>query len=504
MKKLNIILLAVLGVFALASCEDFLDMQPSNQAESTEAIKTAADAQIMMNGIMSKMTSSSLYGRNITLYADAKGGDLTIYSAGRGNDGLYSFNHSPSSGSYSGFWTVGYNIILQLNNLLHNIEVIESNPDNIEDFDNLKGQAYTLRAMIYFDLVRLYGKSYTQGDPSKDWGVPNIVEVIDASSQPLRATVAENYAQIISDLETGAEVISKSKSSGYINYYGNMGIQARVYLTMGNNSLALARAKEIIDSQVYELYENDEWVDSWSKAYSSESIFELAMLPTENDLGTGSLGGYYSRQGHYSKSVLGYFGASDYFIARLAEDPDDVRHGIMSFDEESESYDKVANAGKGDRMGCCYKYLGGVDMPGDDPEKGSATSCNIKLIRLSEFYLIAAEAALATGDKAGAADYLNEIRKRSPNLTPADQTTITLDMILDEKSKELFGEGQRYWDMMRLGRTIEFNDEINGAGIAHREKIIDTKTFYKCILPIFEDEINANPEIGKQQNPGYK
>ncbi|MBQ5864704.1 MAG: RagB/SusD family nutrient uptake outer membrane protein, partial [Bacteroidales bacterium] len=126
MKKLNIILLAVLGIFALASCDDFLDMQPTNQAESSEAIKTAADAQIMMNGIMSKMTSSSLYGRNITLYADAKGGDLTIYSAGRGNDALYSFNHSPSSGTYSGFWTVGYNIILQINNLLENIAKIES------------------------------------------------------------------------------------------------------------------------------------------------------------------------------------------------------------------------------------------------------------------------------------------------------------------------------------------------------------------------------------------
>lgn len=499
MKKLNIILLAVLGVFALASCDDFLDMQPTNQAESSEAIKTAADAQIMMNGIMSKMTSSSLYGRNITLYADAKGGDLTIYSAGRGNDGLYSFNHAPATGSYSGFWTVGYNIILQLNNLLANIELLEANPDISENFDDIKGQAYTLRAMLYFDLVRLYGKSYTQGDPSKDWGVPNIIEVIDASSQPLRATVQENYTQIVKDLGDGAAIISKSKSSGFINYYGNLALQARVYLTMGNHSQALAKAKEIIDSGAYELYANEKWVESWSKAYSSESIFELAMLPTENDLGSGSLGGYYSRQGHYSGSVLGYFGASDYFIKRLAEDPDDVRHGVMSYDEISKSFDSSYAE---DRMGCCYKYLGGVNMPGDDPEKGSATSCNIKLIRLSEIYLIAAEAALKS-DPDAAAGYLNAIRKRSPNLAPADASTITLDMILDEKSKELFGEGQRYWDMLRLGRTIEFNDEINGAGIAHRDKIIDTKTFYKCILPIFQDEINANREIAKQQNPGY-
>ena len=75
-------------------------------------------------------------------------------------------------------------------------------------------------------------------------------------------------------------------------------------------------------------------------------------------------------------------------------------------------------------------------------------------------------------------------------------------MILDERSKELFGEGNRFFDMIRLNRTIEFNDDFMSVPVRTREKSIDS-TFYKIVLPISQDEINANPAIASQQNPGY-
>ena len=108
-----------------SSCNDFLDMQPTNAGNAETAIATPDDAQVVMNGVMRAMSSSTYYGCNMMMYGDAKGGDLTIYSAGRGLDALYSFNHSATSGSYSGFWTRGYYIIMQLNNLLENIERLE-------------------------------------------------------------------------------------------------------------------------------------------------------------------------------------------------------------------------------------------------------------------------------------------------------------------------------------------------------------------------------------------
>lgn len=489
MKKLNIILIAVLGIFTLSSCEDFLDKRPTNSGDSASAIQNITDAEFFMNGIMTKISSSSYLGRNMFMYADAKGGDLTIISAGRSN-GLYLYNHTVSSDSYSGFWTVGYNTILQINNLLQNIDKMIASGE-AGDFDNIKGQALTIRAMIYFDLVRLYGEPYNEDKTA--WGVPNVLEPLDAMAKVLRAKVEDNYKQILLDLET-AEPLLKGKSgkNGFVNYWANKALQARVYLHMDDFDNALDAAEEIISDAPYSLYENDEWVTSWSKQWGSESIFELAMIDGENALsGTSSLGAYYARAGNFNNN-MGSYVASTSFLNRLNEDPTDIRWGVMTYDETSNT-----------RMGCCYKYLGGIDKPGDATDK-LPYAVNIKVIRLSEIYLIAAEAALrqTTPDKDLAADRLNEIRKRSPGLAPADEATISLDMILDERSKELYGEGHRFWDMIRCNKTMTFDDELGGIYTAHRGTEVD-RTHPKTLLPIFQSEINANPEIGKQQNKGY-
>lgn len=91
----------------------------------------------------------------------------------------------------------------------------------------------------------------------------------------------------------------------------------------------------------------------------------------------------------------------------------------------------------------------------------------------------------STKQEAGAdaaAGYLNEIRRRSPGLAPATAATITDDMILDERSKELFGEGQRFFDMMRMGRTIEFNDDFQDIPVSHVEKQSTVLSRRLCFL----------------------
>ncbi len=484
MKKVNIYLASLLILGFTACKKDFLDVKPTNSGDSQTAIQTVADAKVIVNGLMSKMTSSNYYGRNFIMYGDVKGGDLTIYSQGRGLDGLYTFNQSITTNSYSGFWNQIYNCILQANTILANIDKLKT-AGTTENFDNIQGQVLTARAMMYFDLVRLYGKTYTLDKTS--FGVPNITQPLDASAQPLRATVEQNYVQIMSDLTTAAPLLSKTKSNGYINYYGNMALQARVNLTMGEKAKALVAAKEAITGP-YTLYSNANWVGSWKTQFGSESIFELGIFPNEADLTTSSLSFYLRRKGHGSGSATGWFMASDYYLARLGQDATDVRWGVMSYDETS-----------GTRLGASYKYSGDVNLFGDG--KATATAVNIKVIRLSEMYLIAAEAALGV-DNIAAAGYLNAIRKRAPLLAPATNLTITLDMILDERSKELYTEGQRYFDMLRLNKNITYNDEFGGITVTARPKTID-RTFPKTILPISQAEINANPGLAAQQNEGY-
>jgi hypothetical protein len=484
MKKIKIILMGLL-VISLSSCKDFLDMTPTNSAEADQAIKTPKDAAVIINGIMRSMTSSSYYGRDFLIYGDAKGGDFAVYSQGRGLDGLYTFNHSATSGSYSSFWSQIYYCLLQVNNLLENIEKQEAL--GVTGFNTVKGQALTARAMMYFDLVRLYGKVYDQDKNA--YGVPLVLKKLTTDAQPLRSTVEQNYTQIIKDLTDSAPLLPKTKVNGYINYYANKATLAKVYLYMKSYGNALLAAEEVINApSMYSLYTNANWVSSWTTEFGSESIFELKMVPLENDLGNSSLGIYHRRRSHGVTAALGFFVASDYFLARLNQDPTDIRKGVMAADEISAT-----------RLGALYKYSGNTALLGDG--KATPTAVNIKVIRLSEMYLLAAEAAL-TSDPGKAVGYLNAIRKRAPALVPATTATITLDMILDERSKELYGEGHRFFDMMRTGKSVTFNDELGALTVTQRAKTID-RTFNKTILPIGEAELNANPPIRPQQNPGY-
>ncbi|MDR2066061.1 MAG: RagB/SusD family nutrient uptake outer membrane protein [Prevotellaceae bacterium] len=505
MKK--ILLYVTLCVFTLTSCNDFLDVKPSNQLDISntgQSIFTTDEARVMLTGIMRAMTSSDYYGRNFIMYGEAKGGFLTVPSQGRGLDALYTFNHSASTNSYSGYWLQIYFCILQANMLLNDIDklIAAGNTDNL--LLQYKAEVRTARAMFYYDLIRLYGKPYDMDKTS--YGVPLTLDPLGYTAQPTRASVEDVYVQILKDLTEDAEFLSKTKREGFISYYTNLAVQAKVYLQMQNYDAALAAAEEIINSSLYKdkLYSNSEWVGSWTKQFGSESIFELGIYPNEADLGTSSLGYYLRRKNHGGSAASGWFIASKPFLDNLlGEDPDDVRWGVMDYDEKSSS-----------RLGACYKYSGAVNKTstgagatfvGDG--KATASAVNIKVIRLSEIYLIAAEAAFSkpSPDKEKAAGYLQEIRKRAPNLTPADENNITLDMILNEKGKELFAEGQRYFDMIRLNKSITFDDASIESGdvvIPTRPVTID-RTFYKTILPISLGEINANPAIKDQQNPGY-
>ena len=101
MKKINTLII-LMSIVLLSSCNGFLDVKPSNSAASEISITNVNDAGVAINGLMSKMASSSYYGRDFVMYGDAKGGDFAVRSQGRGLDGLYTFNHSATSGSYSG------------------------------------------------------------------------------------------------------------------------------------------------------------------------------------------------------------------------------------------------------------------------------------------------------------------------------------------------------------------------------------------------------------------
>ena len=501
MKKLYIIL-SIVGLLACTSCKDFLDVAPTNQADASQSITSPRDAKVMLNGLYNAMTTSSFYGRNFILYGDAKGGDITIQSNGRGYDYMFAYNHSATSYSMSGFWSTGYNMIMLCNNI---IEGCENCVDFLDgEYDSYYGQALTIRAMLHYDLCRLYGKCYN--DDKNSYGVPVVKHSLTADAQPLRESVATVYTEAIADLDEAASYLEDDVKPevGYMTYWTNRAIKARMMMDMENWAAALSLAEEIIESGEYKLYDTDNWVDSWATQGGSESIFELAMCVNEGDLGaTSCIGGQYVLGGGNGRNNQ-IFMASKYWLELMdmSDIENDVRWGIMDQDQVGEDHPEDYPETDGIRYGSCWKYFGNTNGTGDG--KASSSAVNVKLIRLSEIYFIAAEAAFMSGSKTVAAWYLNEIVKnRYVNTVPEiNEGNITRQMILDEKDKEFFGEGLRFWDLIRTNSTIYMDDETPDVKVTHRESVLD-RSFYKCILPIYKDEINANPGLGAQQNPGF-
>lgn len=496
MKKITHILLSLACVLTFASCQGFLDMAPTNQADSSTCLTSVHDAQVMLNGLIYKMSSSNYYGRNFMLYGDAKGGDMTIYTGGNPGDALYYFNHSASSSSYWSFWSTGYNCLLQANNIINNIKKMQ-NEATTENFDDILGQALTIRALIHFDLVRLYGKPYNM-DKNSD-GITVVTEQVDASAKLLRDPVEKAYTQILADLNEAAPLLSKSVARGYFNYYANQMLLGKVYQYMDNQSAALTCFENVINSGKYALYTPANWVASWSREFGSESILEIAIYPSEGDLGTGSLGCYYMRKGHIN-AANGNFNASKYWMDLMGEN--DVRWGIMAYGHYygDTSQDPRIQARAAYGKDWCYKYAGSTTLAGD---KGSSnfTAVNIKVFRLSEAYLLAAEAALGS-NKAKAAEYLNAIAQRNPDYTPWTSATVNADAVYNEYRREFLCEGKLFFEACRLNKTITFEDNAYyGSTVSSRRGLTIDRSNNLCRLPVSIDEIHTNPDI--QQNPGY-
>ena len=172
------------------------------------------------------------------------------------------------------------------------------------------------------------------------------------------------------------------------------------------------------------------------------------------------------------------------FYKLLQSDPKDVRNKI------------IKNASK-------IPYVNKFQ-----PQEGEAIAdANIPLIRLSESYLNAAEAACKLEDNANAVKYLDPIVRRANPDNTVEGETVTLDRVLLERRKELVGEGHRLYDLMRNNlrvQRVDAKDSKVSKVPAHYSKYLDfDRTFYMIVLPIPKAEMDANPSLADQQNPGY-
>jgi hypothetical protein len=474
MNKIKIFGILVLASLAAVSCKDALNQMPNT--EIVEGVYDVASAEAAMIGVYNVLQSTSLYGTNMSIFGDLRGGDMrpTSSSSSR-TTGHYEFNNrTPDNGPGGSFWSLSYSALNRVNSIItaYNNEMVTDGTEAARN--DILGQALAMRAFHHFDIVRLFGVPYLK-DNGASWGAVIADRVIPAGERPLRATVAETYQFIIDDLTAAIDLLTPFNASAiadkypYMNYWAAKSLLARVALYKGDWDLAFSNASDVIENGPYELIPGAEWAASWKEIYTDESIFSVVNTTTDNG----------DRESLSSVSLptsYGEISIGSNMIDILRESGDDVRAtliGINLIDQE----------------GWYAKY----------PGQGSMFTNNIPLIRLSDVYLMAAEAALkkSSRDQTSADKYLNAIRKRAS--ASATDVVATIDLVRLERRKELVHEGFRFFDIMRTGETVVRNAESDFL------KAEDTPTVtwddYITVLPIPRVELNGNPDI--QQNPGY-
>ncbi len=345
-----------------------------------------------------------------------------------------------------------------------------------------------LRAIAHFDLCRVYSLPYTVD--AQSMGIPIITapmsaaDIVDINSE--RGTVEDVYTFVIEQLTEAATLIDdNTQTYGFANSWTCKALLSRVYLYKGDNTNALSVAEDIINNSPYTLWANSNYKTEWSaEGGSSESIFEIVNFDTSDWVDKESIGYLYAAAGY--ADMIATPKLVDYFTAN----PDDVR-GTVLVSSNLAVFDGMEYEGLNVFV---LKYPGRAST-GYEPGVS-----NIPVLRLSEIYLNAAEAAQKLGQSTLADTYVNAIAGRNPGVS---YTGATLEEILWERGIELYAEGHRKFDLLRNNMTITRQNPSWGYIFTENASISYDNDYYRALLPIPISELNANPSLRNQQNPGY-
>jgi len=195
MKKFrNKITVAVLTMVMLSCSDNFLELQPQQSVADTQALTTLEDFKSAITGVYNDLSNSDYYGRYFILIPDVMSDDVKQNSQANRVRNYAEYVATRADDDAEDIWEVMYEANVAANAIINSeVEV----PAAVQaDKDHIVGEAYALRGLIYFDMVRLFAQSYQFTADASHLGVP-IVLKFDQLSTPARNTVAEVYAQVI-------------------------------------------------------------------------------------------------------------------------------------------------------------------------------------------------------------------------------------------------------------------------------------------------------------------
>ena len=433
--KLNYkLVLTLISLSALlgTSCEkETLDQKPQASLDASTAIKDASSVTAATLGIYSGFQSGNYWGLRYFAFSDMYADNINHVGTFPSFSAIWNVAILPDNTEVSAMWNSMYSTINRANTV---IAAVPGIADQSVVKDNVLAEARILRANVYFDLIRYWGGSKTGFNQAGGVGVPLILTptLVEADAKPkARATEAVVMGQVITDLDfaIGVSTFGNTNVAGRVGKDYAKALRARVALYMGDYATAQNYATELIGSSRYTLTAGADYKNIWALKNTKESLWEIQYEPTNSN----SIAFFY-----YTTATGGRNEISTSSGLNTAHEAGDLRQAINA----------TATGGAATNL----KTLKFTRVAtGDD---------NVVMFRLSELYLIRAEARAQLGtDLVGALADVNVVRTRAGLAanTTATTTATLMTAILKERRIEFAHEGHRFFDLKRtnlLATTI--------------------------------------------------
>lgn len=489
-KHTTALILSGFILFTAGSCsKSFLDKIPLDATTTGTAIKDEASMYTAILGLYSSMRATDFYGRTYAIKGDLMSDDCFLSSSNSGRYiGFNNYDMDKTNAYPSAIWQNAYAAIKNANFIINS--GLENNSNNIS---HMYAEAYAIRGLVLFDLVRNFAPPYT-ADPKK-LGVP-IVLKFDSLALPKRDTIDKVYAQVLSDLNTAYTMakftqnatmtftstgVARAMNASYITKYAIKGLLARVYQHMGNWAAARDAALDVVTNSGNSLIDAAGLVGYWAGTVTRpdkvETMFEITS-DANNSVSDGTLANIY-----VPKALGGSYG--DILATKALYD------SYTATDARKALYNPSTRSGQ---LGTAY-YVTKYPI-------NTVSYDDVKIERYPEILLILAEAYYNLSDEANALKYVNMVAtKRDPSYAGYTTTgAAVLESILNERLKELAFEGYRFWDLYRLQRSFIKPQAQDGSNVIVKSVSVTAATL-NMIFPIPNDEILVNPNM--KQNTGY-
>jgi hypothetical protein len=460
MKK--IIIPAILfAMVTMGSCKKFLDKLPESNATDGDAWTDENAANINVAGCYALTRAALNDAMAFYSYGDFATDEFS--SATAGGDGRYrdissmSWNISvPATNTWDPMWKLRrydnfYKAIDQVNRCLYYIPTIPLTQfSSAATKDAFLGEAYFLRAFVYFYMARIWGD------------VPLVLErTTDAANAPAyaRTKQADVLAQCLKDLQLAQKALTWKNTGSDRAVRASKGavfaLKAHLYAWMGNYQSSLANADSVLNSGYYDYVsrQSSEYLSIY-KGQSPEGIFEIAQSAANEGAGNNQGISFYTLKSPYLATQTGN--------SWMTLQPDLFTTGLFS--DVSDARLKTAFAYTSSTDPVCIKYSN-ITYKGTDQTNPLALN-NIIVFRLSDIALLRAEALAATNKPGDARTQLDDIRQRADLPASGATNGDLFKAIIEERGRELFLEGHRYFDLVRLARyngTVNFGRLSSGA-----------------------------------------